>query len=374
MGIKHIWHRVLYCFLAFPLLLNIAGNGTEYFSFHPGLYPEQLLQEPPLGVYGFPPEINPLTGLAVDDPTLLLRRPVMVKISNYPPSVRPQAGLSQADLVFEYYIGEEANRFLATYYGKDVPQAGSLRSGRLVDGPLVSMYGGILVYGSADPRVDKVIEDRLGGRAISHLEAGCPVICGDDTHVSPWVYVNTGEISRYVNRNGINNQNPDLTGMIFASPVTTPNEHNLALKIGIEYGKTDRGEWHFNPDTGDYLRWIEKNLNHTQMVPLTDRLNNHQITAANVILLFASYTEFNPTLHDIQITKVQGQRAIFFRDGMVEEGTWRAISIDRPIQFFNHYGLPMPLKPGNSWIILVGTSSNIAHPTSGVWELQFRQP
>jgi hypothetical protein len=56
----------------------------------------------PLGP-SFAPGINPLTGLAVADPVLLERRPMGIKVSNFPRSLRPHSGLSFADLVFEYY-------------------------------------------------------------------------------------------------------------------------------------------------------------------------------------------------------------------------------------------------------------------------------
>src|SRR5690554_6309566 len=55
----------------------------------------------PTARYG--PAYNPLTGLEVDDPALLQRRPLAAKISNAPEIVRPQAGISQADMVFEHY-------------------------------------------------------------------------------------------------------------------------------------------------------------------------------------------------------------------------------------------------------------------------------
>ena len=69
---------------------------------------------------------NPLTGLIPIDEEKLDRRPMMVKISNFPRNGRPHAGLSFADIVFEYYIGEEMNRFLALYYGNDTPQVGPI--------------------------------------------------------------------------------------------------------------------------------------------------------------------------------------------------------------------------------------------------------
>ena len=82
----------------------------------------------------------------MDDPALLARCPMVIKVSNYPRSGRPHAGLSQADLVFDYYIGEGMNRFAAVYYGSDAVKVGPIRSARLVDVQLAEMYQGILAF------------------------------------------------------------------------------------------------------------------------------------------------------------------------------------------------------------------------------------
>jgi hypothetical protein len=92
------------------------------------------------------PGYNPLTGKVVEDPSLLDRRPVMVKVSNWPREGRPHAGLSAADIVFEYYIGAYMNRFLAIYYGNNANVIGPVRSGRLVDAQLAQIYQGFLAY------------------------------------------------------------------------------------------------------------------------------------------------------------------------------------------------------------------------------------
>jgi len=82
----------------------------------------------------------------VADPSLLARRPEMIKVANFPRNGRPHAGLSAADIVFDYYIGEGANRFLALFYGQDSKQVGPMRSGRYIDAELVPMYQGILGF------------------------------------------------------------------------------------------------------------------------------------------------------------------------------------------------------------------------------------
>lgn len=326
-----------------------------------------------IGVSPLPSNINPLTGLPVQEEWRLDRRPVMVKISNSLTVRVQQSGLSYADLVFEYYIGEGISRFLAVFYGNDVPQAGPIRSGRMVDGQLVSMYHGILTYGSADPRVDEILIRELGDRAISHLEVGCPVICGLDTHSNPGVYGNTFELSRYSQRIGNDESRPEISGLIFEQKPPTSN--NYAVQVGVQYARFNRGEWRYNSTTGLYDRWTDNEGNATNMIPLTDRLNSSQVSFANIIILFTEYVEFNPTLHNIKVwDNVSGQRALFFRDGIIVEGSWRTPDHNRPFEFYNQWGLPMTLKPGNSWIILAGNSSTFDTITLGAWEMRFHLP
>jgi hypothetical protein len=70
----------------------------------------------------FPPNVNPLTGREVADPSLLKFPAVLVSISNMPVTARPQAGPGFAPWVYELYIGEGTTRFLNVFYG-DFPRA-----------------------------------------------------------------------------------------------------------------------------------------------------------------------------------------------------------------------------------------------------------
>jgi hypothetical protein len=77
----------------------------------------------------FPPDINPLTGQPVSDPELLKVPALLVSISHFPATARPQAGLSFAPYVFEFSITEGQTRFLTTFYGQypalEVPLKGN---------------------------------------------------------------------------------------------------------------------------------------------------------------------------------------------------------------------------------------------------------
>ena len=65
----------------------------------------------------FPKGYNPLSGQPVEDPSLLQVPAMLISISHFPPVARPQAGLSFAPWVFEFYITEGATRFLSVFHG-----------------------------------------------------------------------------------------------------------------------------------------------------------------------------------------------------------------------------------------------------------------
>lgn len=81
-----------------------------------------------------PNQVNPLTGLRVADPSLLELPAMLVSISTFPVTARPQAGLSFAPFVFEVYITEGTTRYLTAFYGEfpapEVPRTGGCEARR----------------------------------------------------------------------------------------------------------------------------------------------------------------------------------------------------------------------------------------------------
>ena len=327
-----------------------------------------------VGPGNYPANVDPLTGLVVSDPKLLDRSPVMIKVSNYPAIGRPHAGLSSADIVFDYYMGEGANRFLALYYGQNTDKVGPIRSGRFVDVQLVPMYQGLLGFAYADAKVYAKIISTLGNRAIVPGGAYCPAICDDGHNTVISVFANTAKFTELTSSRGIGNQHPDLGGMSFNS--VPPQGGKPGEDVFLNFSVFNREEWRYDAATGMYLRWTDPgdtNAN-SPMVELTDRNTGKQLAFANVIVVFAMYIEYAPTLHDIMITNNQaGQKAILFRDGKAYDGIWKAVGANKPMQFFTSDGKPFELKPGNSWINLMGSNSTVKQDAAK-WQVQFFLP
>lgn len=91
--------------------------------------------------------IAPLTGrryLADSNPQLL-GPVVMGKVDNSF-GARPQAGLSQADIVYEEMVEGGITRYLAVYHSRVPVRFGPIRSVRPMDPDIAAPYGGILAY------------------------------------------------------------------------------------------------------------------------------------------------------------------------------------------------------------------------------------
>jgi hypothetical protein len=246
-----------------------------------------------------------------------------------------------------------------------------------VDAQLVTMYGGVLGYGSADHDTDQVLVNTLGEYAISNLEAPCPAFCGESTHDAIGVFANSQAISDYVTAKGLKNSKPDLPNMIFSK--APPLGAQYGNQISVLYSFKNRAEWRYDPDSGKYLRWIEYMQNEDgdeyEMIPLTDRVTGQQLAFSNVILIFAEYTELAPSAHEINIWgNDKGQQAYLFRDGLLTQGSWRAKNDTDPMQFFDRDGQPYALKPGNTWVVITGLSSSINETQPGNWEMFFFLP
>src|ERR1041385_210413 len=77
-----------------------------------------------IGPVNYPDNINSLTGLPYPDDAAKNRRNLIVKVSNYPWIVRPQSGLSEADVVYEYEVEGAVTRFAAIFRSKGAEHVG----------------------------------------------------------------------------------------------------------------------------------------------------------------------------------------------------------------------------------------------------------
>jgi hypothetical protein len=305
------------------------------------------------------PDVCPLTGLPVSDAALLERRPLAIKIQNAPLS-RPQHGLPQADIVYEHLSEAGITRFTGIYLCQEVEKIGSVRSARFIDLEIPAMYKSLVAFSGTSPGLLPKFENadfkdrefwydrgihsagfyrdkelRQEGIPIEHTLFGDPV-----------------KIWEIADKLGIN-EPQDLQGMTFSYDV--PADGQPATSIHIPYPHRQMiVDYRYDPDTGSYLRWDGGE-------PHVDATTGEQISATNVVVMYANhvdadfYEDYPRTNHpSVQIQLWGTGPAVLFRDGLAIEGLWARPKREDMVVLRDATGqVPIPLKPGNTWIQLV---------------------
>jgi len=301
----------------------------------------------------FPADVNPLTGLPVDDPAALDRRPMVVKISNAPPLVRPQAGIGEADLVYEHYAEGGLTRFSAIFYSHAPERVGSIRSARLIDYELVPMYQALLAFSGASTGVEEYIYGSdFADRAYKGILYGPPYYWRDETIEAPHnLFLNAAALWQLATEDGVN-QRPNLHGMAFlAEP--PPGSDGAATVIDLRYRAT-RVRWDYDDESGLYRRFSDGE-------PHFDANTEQQVTAANVVIIYADHqftdiveSQFQDSVsYSIEIRLWFEGQAILFRDGRRYDGRWVRPTREDMLSLRTNDGDFLYLKPGSTWFQVV---------------------
>ena len=339
-----------------------------------------------IGPCEYEENINPLTGLAIENPDMLNRRPIIVKISNSPALVRPQSGIGEADLAFEHYTEVGITRFSAIFYGNAPYRVGSIRSARLIDYELTPMYDALLAFAGASIGVDKRIygseavaqglcaprqdydqclaEANIIGpagfippsdfveRAYKGVLFGAPYFYRDETLPVPHnLFADLQALWELADNQG-NGGRQDLSGMAF-HPEIQGEPTGSGIYAQVRYATTIV-EWHYDPETARYYRTTDGQRHF-------DASTNQQLSAANLVIVYAEHNDSDiiesgsgDNIHwSAQISLQSEGDAIIMRNGVRYEGHWLRPTRSDLLTFETVDGETIYLNPGNTWVQLV---------------------
>ncbi len=324
-----------------------------------------------------PPDVNPLTGLKMDDPATLERRPLMVRIGN-DPTARPQVALNEADIIYEEITEWWITRFTAIFLSNTPEMVAPVRSARLINLQLTPQYRGALINSGGSDEVRWLLSQ---GDLVNMDEYFVPKpyfyrenegwqtrLAIDTTAARD--YLVEEELESNINLRGFHfSEVPDLSAV-------PPEAVTDAWQVSVPYPRrTTETTWKFDPESGRYLRFIDGE-------PFTDS-NNEQVSTSNVIIYFAEHQETDIVEDSKGATSIRiivnGQgKAWIARDGKVAKGNWESDGKDTPLFTFDN-DQPMPLKPGNTWVEIVPLNyvmdiDGVSHAISGIIEAKETQP
>lgn len=294
---------------------------------------------------------NRLTGEVVDDPALLQRRPLAVKISNAPARwTRPQSGLGQADIVFEHVTEGPITRFTAIFYGDTPPDIGPIRSARLIDLELPAMYDAGLVFSGSSIGVSrKLFSSDFRDRILRTYVQGY-YRTGEDKPYEHTLYARPDELWQELELRG-ENKAPEFTPVMSFSELA-PSGGAEADLLTVRYQNFTTIEWRYDRTSGRYFRWVDGEEH-------TDANSGEQISAANVVLLIVPHRldmticEFQSgsscLAHSTEILLSGEGQALLLRDGRAHEVIWSRQLRNELLTLIERDRRPFPLQIGNTW-------------------------
>jgi hypothetical protein len=347
------------------------------------ILPESLPEGINVPAFTLPKSLNPLTGLPPSDPALMDRRPLAIKVANYPRYNRPQYGLTLADNIYEYYIEAGLTRFIAVFYGNDSEWVGPVRSGRYFDEHIQRMYHAYLVFKFADPRVESYLEttpDVAPFLVVPTIGSCPPFRLKPDRDVEAYnnSYFNTLLWKDCVGKNGLENDRQMIRNGFFSEMMLFSELRGT--RMYTYYSADSYNYWLYNSRTKQYIRYQElsdiRNGKPESYDQLIDAATGEAVHAANVVFLMVHHN-FSNTFDEedevYQIDLVDSGEAYVFRDGMGVPARWIRTNRDQPLLLTTRNGAPIYLRPGITFYEVLGDASYVDQD-GGEWHFHHATP
>jgi Protein of unknown function (DUF3048) N-terminal domain/Protein of unknown function (DUF3048) C-terminal domain len=293
-----------------------------------------------------PQPVAPLTGVAGSFEGRLDRPALVVKVDNGEPKARPQAGINQADVVYEERVEGAVTRFLTIFHSTDAAPIGPVRSARTSDIPIFTpLHRPLFAWSGANG----TFAGRIRSAPIA--DVGYDARSGDYYRESGRTAPSNLMLRSSVTMLGLPAPGSSPPTPLFNYVREGTKTANLEGVAGVHI--TFGGSGGAAPV--DY-RWNGKGWARDQRgTPHVDA-QGVQIAPENVIVQFVSYAptdvndQFGNPIPEAQ-TIGSGEAWVFTQGGVVK-GTWQKTDAAAVTTYTDAQGNPILLAPGRTWVAL----------------------
>ncbi|MDX1468033.1 MAG: DUF3048 domain-containing protein [Acidimicrobiia bacterium] len=296
--------------------------------------------------------VSRINGMEVDDPTLLDRRILAVKIDNHS-RARPQSGIQDADMVIEMMV-EGITRFITIWHESDSDYLGPVRSGRPTDAALLQALNEptFAISGAQD-----WVYGLFTTRDIHLLGQSHDGLFRISARSAPHnLYADTTRLRASAERLGYPDAGPaeplwEFGPMSEYAPPATSVRINFSSNIV---------NWLWDPGQRHWLR-------STWETPSMWRAQDGETGRIAVPVLVALYVDLYQATPSGPGSPVPASRttgtgkAFVFADGRVVEGTWTRPSESDWFLLTDGDGELLYVPPGKVWVSLVPSSTGLSY-------------
>lgn len=290
--------------------------------------------------------VAPLTGL----PTMqenTIRRPWAVVVENFF-TVRPQAGLSSADIVFESPTEGGITRLVAIYQSQLPANVGPIRSARSYFNDWLRPFAPFFSHSGGSDKALRQLKNGYGGIIDLNEFFHGTAYSRSSSFLPPHnLFTSSEKFYSYLEQNNyeLNESVPLLTFTNSLPPAEVVNKITVPY-LPQEYEVT----YEFQAISNDYQRLVAGT---TQL----DASTNKVLTVKNVVVLFTDITPIpNDPLLRVELKTIGSGEARVYTGGQMYSGIWEKSTPDSMITLTNNSGQLLPLQPGNTWISVIDSS------------------
>lgn len=312
-----------------------------------------------------------------------------IQTPNGTDGARPQAGLTEAGVVFEAIAEAGITRFAAIYQNPSSAVIGPIRSLRIY-------------YLQWDTPFDCTIVHAGGsGDALAAVQNGYKDLTENYTYMYRGTYGsrlwnNLFTTSSYLaqfssdhgyntsNIKGFNRMTPDEaekdridSGVLSQLVITEPSDGDTSeIEVSVPNININFGGWanfnvryNYNPESNSYNRSYESGVSHDVYECPAENLGERnpedvcalrQLSPSVVVAMVVNEKRASDNYHE-DITTIGSGDVYIFQNGMALKGTWKKDSVADQIKFFGENGEEIPLVPGQTFVEAIPSYGSVEY-------------
>lgn len=286
--------------------------------------------------------VNPLTGLEFEGKPMI--RPFIVSTDNDSYLSRPQAGISQADILYEVPIEGGGSRYEPIYYSKKPGLIGAIRSCRPYIINLAREYNAVLVHNGKSPQAKQIFStiNRVNAEDdfdIYHTEKN-PNLPGN-------LYTYGDKVVKRIAKRGFDKKKTIRTFPWLKGGESVSGED--AKTITVNYADGAYNTFEYDDSRKLYTKYVKGKK-------LIDANNNKVITCANILVQEVPFKLYDQNSGRLNIDLTRGGKATMFTQGKVVKGTWERKDLDSPTIFKDEKGNEFKMTPGVTCVQIIDST------------------
>lgn len=331
-----------------------------------------------------------LTGLALENASDLNAPAYCIQTPNGMDGARPQAGLTEAGVIFEAIAEMGITRFAAIYQNPGSAVIGPIRSLRLYYLQWDTPFDCTIVHaGGAD---DAIAAVRDGG--YKDLSENYTYMYRGQSGNRLWnnLFTTAAYLKNFSSNNGYNTSNikgfdrftpeeanqaraqftaDNLLNIIENADGDTSSMTPSTTTINVNFGSMPSFNviYDYNANTNTYDRSYQNGNAHEVYVCPDEDLGEvdperyctlKQMSPAVVVVMVVDESKASDNYHE-NITTTGSGKAYVFQNGVATTGKWVKDSVDSQIKFYDEDGKEVKLVPGQTFVSAIPSYGNVEY-------------